>query len=109
MEINLNIYGKDKQIAKTHTVEGYDLMLGTIEDFMEVVDVEHLDDPVAVSKMIMNGYKQVKPLLKDVFPELTDEEFRGIRLSELAGVMINIGRAALENLSILKQGNSQRA
>lgn len=109
MEIKLNIFGEDKQIAKTYTAEGYDLMMGTIEDFMEIIDVENLNDTTAVAKMVMKGYKQIKPLMKDVFPGLTDEEFRQIKINNLIEVIVSLGAAVIENLGILKQGNSQRA
>ena len=109
MEIKLNIFGEDKQIAKTYTAEGYDLMMGTIEDFMEIIYVENLNDTTAVAKMVMKGYKQIKPLMKDVFPGLTDEEFRQIKINNLIEVIVSLGAAVIENLGILKQGNSQRA
>ena len=82
MEIKLNIYN-GKNVVNTYTAEGYDLMMGTIEDFMDIIDIEKLNDTGAVAKMVMKGYAQIKPLMKDIFPGLTDEEFRGIKLTEL--------------------------
>lgn len=108
MEIRLNIYS-GKEVVKTYTAEGYDLMMGTIEDFMDIIDIEKLNDTAAVAKMVMKGYAQIKPLMKDIFPGLTDEEFRGIKLTELVQVMAQIGAAVINNLGILKQGNSTGA
>ena len=104
MEIKLNIYS-GKEVVNTYTAEGYDLMMGTIEDFMDIIDIEKLNDTGAVAKMVMKGYAQIKPLMKDIFPGLTDEEFRGIKLTELVQVMAQIGAAVINNLGILKQGN----
>lgn len=109
MQITLNIYNKQKEIVKTHTAEGYDLMMGTIEDFMDIIDVEAINDTTALAKMVIKGYKQIKPLMQDIFPELTDEEFKGIKLADLITVIANTGAAVIENLNILKQGNSTRA
>lgn len=108
MEIKLNIYN-GKNVVNTYTAEGYDLMMGTIEDFMDIIDIEKLNDTGAVAKMVMKGYAQIKPLMKDIFPGLTDEEFRGIKLTELVQVMAQIGAAVINNLGILKQGNSTGA
>lgn len=108
MEIKLNIYN-GKEVVNTYTAEGYDLMMGTIEDFMDIIDIEKLNDTGAVAKMVMKGYAQIKPLMKDIFPGLTDEEFRGIKLTELVQVMAQIGAAVINNLGILKQGNSTGA
>lgn len=109
MQITLNIYNKQKEIVKTHTAEGYDLMMGTIEDFMDIIDVEAINDTTALAKMVIKGYKQIKPLMQDIFPELTDEEFKRIKLADLVTVIANTGAAVIENLNILKQGNSTRA
>lgn len=108
MEIKLNIYNK-REIVKTYTAEGYDLMMGTIEDFMEIIDIEKINDTAAVAKMVTKGFEQIKPLMKDIFPGLTDEEFRGIKVTELVQVMAQIGAAVINNLGILKQGNSTGA
>ena len=108
MEIKLNIYN-GKEVTKTYTAEGYDLMMGTIEDFMDIIDIEKLNDTAAVAKMVMKGYAQIKPLMKDIFPGLTSEEFRGIKLTELVQVIAQIGAAVINNLGILKQGNSTGA
>ena len=108
MEIKLNIYNK-REIVKTYTAEGYDLMMGTIEDFMEIIDIEKINDTAAVAKMVTKGFEQIKPLMKDIFPGLTDEEFRGIKVTELVQVIAQIGAAVINNLGILKQGNSTGA
>lgn len=111
-EISLNIYsGENKnEVTKVHTVDGYDLMLGTIDDFMEIIDVDKLDDEMAIAKMIAKGYGQLKPLLKDIFPELTDEDYRHIKTNDLVFTIMQVGQAILESFKELKTGkNGARA
>ena len=68
--LRLNIYkkGDNSKIEKTLEAEGYDLMLGTVEDFMEIIDIDKLNDKNEVAKMAVKGYKQLKPLIMDIFP-----------------------------------------
>ena len=108
MAISLNIYDpKDKtKVVKTHTVEGYDLMLGTIEDFMDVIDMDKLDDEKEVAKMVIKGYKQIKPLVMDIFPELTSEELKNIKVAELIKIVPQIGAAIMESLNIVKNSKN---
>ena len=84
-EWKLNIYKKDNknEIEKTYTVESYDLMLGTVEDIMQVIDFDKMDDNVAVATMVVKCYSQLKPFLKDVFPGVTDEELTRVKVKEL--------------------------
>lgn len=104
MELKLNIYSATEKgaIEKTYTAEGYDLMLGTIDDLVNIIDLDKIDDDKAVLGMIVKGYKQIKPLLHDVFGA-TEEELNRTKVSELVPCIINICRASLESFDILKK------
>ena len=39
MELKLNIYNK-KEIVKTYTAETYDLMFGTVEDLIDLINLD---------------------------------------------------------------------
>lgn len=105
VELKLNIYKNQKEIEKTYVASGYDLMLGTCEDVMSIIDIDRLDDNKAVALMVAKGYEQLKPLLKDIFEGLTDEELRGIKVKELIPLMMDVGKNIVETMGILKQGN----
>ena len=103
-EIKLNIFakGEKEKPVKTLKADGYELMLGTIEDFLQVIDVDKLNDNMAVARMVLEGFGQIKPLLKDVFPELTDEDFKGIKVTDLVQTIMQMGMAVIECLTELK-------
>ena len=105
--IELNIYSKEdkKKVEKTYKTNGYDLMLGTVEDFMQIIDVDKMDDKTAVAKMIIKGYSQIKPLIMDVFPELSEEEFKMVKVTDLVGTIMQIGTSVVESLNLIKSGN----
>ncbi len=109
--IELKIYCKNdkNKVEKVLQAEGYDLMLGTVEEFMQIIDVDKLDNSVEVAKMIVKGYGKFKPLLRDVFPEVTDEELNRTKVSELVKTVVQIGIAITESLKELKSGNALRA
>lgn len=106
-EIKLNIYreGSKTEIEKTHTADGYELMLGTVEDFMSVIDIDKLDDNMAVAKMVCKSMAKIKPLMKDIFPGLTDEEFKRVKVNDLVRTVLQVGASIVENLNTLKAGN----
>ena len=107
--ITLNIYekGNKKDPVKVLEADGYDLMLGTIEDFMEIIDLDKIDDNVELAKMVVKGYEQLKPLLKDIFEDMTDEDFRGVKVPDLVLTIVDVGKAIGESLNILKTGKNQ--
>ena len=95
MELKLNIYEK-KKVIKTYTAETYDLMFGTVEDLLNIIDVDNIQagDKTelikAVAKVLAHSMDIVKPLLKDVFEGLTDEELRNTSIKEIVDVLSNI-------------------
>ena len=109
--ISLNIYKKDdkKTIEKTYTVDGYELMLGTVEEFVNIIDVDKLNDNTAVAGMVLKGYGKIKPLIKEIFPGITDEELNRVKVTELVQVIIDTGMSVAENFAYLKSGNFKRA
>jgi hypothetical protein len=105
--IKLNIYKLDNkaEIEKTYSVEGFDIMLGTVEDILDVIDVDKLDDKKEITRMVVKGYKKIKPLLFDIFPGVTEEELRRTKISELITVMVDAAEAAAQSLEVLQKGN----
>lgn len=107
-KITLNIYDKNDKakVAKTLETEGYDLMMGTIDDFVAIIDLDKINDRTEVAKMAAKGYKQIKPLIMDIFPELQDEDYRNIKMNDLIRLIVQIGTSIMENMDILKSSKN---
>ena len=105
MKFVLNIYEK-KKIVKTYEAESYDLMFGTLEDFLNIVDEKIFSDKVSnvdFAKIGLTVIKQcfgeVKPLLMDVFEGLTEEELRHTKTSELIAVIYAIAKYSFAEIN----------
>ena len=110
MELKLNIYEKRK-VIKTYTTETYDIMFGTVEDLINVIDLDSFtkdddDDFIkAIGKIIVNSMDIIKPLLKDIFEGLTDEELRKTKISEIVKNVIEIVKFSIAQMG--KGGNEK--
>lgn len=110
MEMKLNIYNK-RNIEKTYVAETYDLMFGTVEDIIEVVDLDKLqtgsDAEIIklVGNTVIHGLDIIKPLLKDIFEGLTDEELKRTKVKEIATVLVEVMKFAIAEIS--KGANSK--
>lgn len=89
MELKLNIYN-GKVIEKTYITDTYDLMYGTIEDVLNIIDLDKIDKSVELGKMIIRLLPLIKPFLKDVFDGLTDEELRRTKVKEVKQIFEKI-------------------
>ena len=89
MELKLNIYN-GKVIEKTYITDTYDLMYGTIEDVLNVIDLDKIDKSVELGKMIIRLLPLINPFLKDIFDGLTDEELRRTKVKEVKQIFEKI-------------------
>jgi len=93
MQLLLNIYDPEtKVITKQYKAESVDIMFGTIEDLIEIIDIDKLSEnnDTELTKIILMSIKKVKPLLKEVFTGLTDEELKNTKIKELIPLFIDI-------------------
>lgn len=110
MDLKLNIYEK-KKVVKTYTAETYDLMFGTVEDLLDVIDIDNIQAGdraellKAIAKVLANSMNIVKPLLKDIFEGLTDEELRNTKLKDIIDVLAEI---VAYSINQLMKGNNEK-
>ena len=104
--LKLNVYDH-KQIAKTYTAETYDLLFGTVEDIISLIDVDvfknGIDDKefyTSVLVLIVKGFDLFKPLLKDIFDGLTDDELRNVKIAEIVPVIIDVIKYAFAQMGL---------
>lgn len=108
MSLVLNIYNKEtKEIEKTYTAETVDIMFGTVEDIIDVIDMDKLNDNMAWAKVIGVAIKQLRPLLKEVFDGLTDEELKRTKLKELIPLFKEIFKFMMNEINGLSGGKSK--
>lgn len=111
MELKLNVYDK-KEIVKTYTAETYDLMFGTVEDLIDLIDLDKLKtgSDVEIIKLVgnvvMNGLGIIKPLLKDIFEGLTDNELRNTKTSEIASVLVEVVKFTITQMGKGENGKN---
>ena len=101
MELKLNIYTdkKCKVIAKTLTVNDFELSTGVCEDVLQLIKVDQIDDLAAMTEesqaawlldIITGNLEQFTDLLKNVFADLTDEDLSKTKIKEMMKVVAQI-------------------
>lgn len=89
--LKLNVYKNQKEIAKTFEVEAYDLMYGTVEDIFNVLDgVTGNETNADLLKVIQDNRTKLNDLLLDVFPDMTKEDLRNIKIKELVPFFLDL-------------------
>lgn len=105
MEIKLPIYEK-RQVVKTYTAETYDIMFGTVEDLIGVIDVDKFlngddkDFVRGIASALPGVFGLIKPLLKDIFDGLTDDEIKCCRLSDIVNVVVKVIKSSIAQIAV---------
>lgn len=106
MKLTLNVYKTNREIEKTYTTDTYDIMYGVLEDMIAAVDPEMLEgksnikdiDNVQLGSIVIKLLPQIKPLLRDIFEGLTDEEIRRTKVKELIPVFVEAFKFAFDEI-----------
>ena len=88
---------------KPYTAESIDISFGTMEDIINVLDFDNLSDTKQIGVAVLKASKQIKPFLKELFPEVTDEELRTVKTSNIIGIFKRIYKYATEELGNLNE------
>lgn len=105
MEMKLNIYNK-REIEKTYRAETYDLMFGTVEDLIDILDLDKLKTGAdqEIIAMVVGAIPKcmgiIKPLLKDVFEGLTDDELKHTKVKEIAACIVEIVKFTIAEINL---------
>lgn len=107
-DLRLNIYN-GKAIEKTYIADEIDIMFGTVEDLLDVIDFDNLNDEKEVVKVVIKTLNNLKPFLKQIFDGLTDEEIKRTKVKELVPLFVDIVTYTMEELKALMSKNPRRA
>ena len=105
-EVVLNIYNKDK-IEKTFKTKDIYINTGIVETIFDLVDIDKLmnkstsqeDLGRELLKVIVKGWGSFKEVIKQIFPDLTEEDWKKTRLNEVTSIIITILQNALSSLN----------
>lgn len=86
----LNVYDENDEIIKSSEAKFINLRFGTIRSLMELLNVDSIEDTNQLLKKIYGAWDQITKVLEKVFPDLTEEDWDGVKLSELLPIVIAI-------------------
>lgn len=86
---------------KTYTATTFDLSFGVVDDTIKALSPETVDftDKAALGKAILGAWKQVEPILLELFDGVTHEELRTVKISNVAEIAQGIYKHLTDELS----------
>ena len=90
MELKLNVYNDENKVVKTATAEVMELKFGSIRSLMKLLNVDNIDDTAQLLKVVYGAWDQLTKILNSCFPDMTDEDWDNVKVSELVVVLVTI-------------------
>lgn len=90
MEIKLNVYDDENNVVKTATAEVTELKFGSIRSLMKLLNIDDINDTAQLLKVVYGAWEQLTKILNSCFPEMTDEDWDNVKVSELVIVLVAI-------------------
>lgn len=105
--MKLNIYANQRDIEKTYEADAYDLMYGTVEDILDVLDGVTMKDATNEDfiRVISENRDKLNELLFDIFPDLQESDLRKIKVKELIPLFIELFSFVKDSLTSSKAKN----
>ena len=91
--MKINIYKNQKEIEKTFEVKTYDIMYGTVQDILSIIDeAGDLSDEDALYNILAKNMGKIDELLLDIFGDegLVREDLRKIKVKELVPIFVEL-------------------
>lgn len=89
--MKLNVYKNQNEIEKTFERASYDIMYGTAEDVFQVLEgLDESSSDADLIKAIAENRNRLNELLMDIFPGLTKEDLRKVKIKELVALFVDL-------------------
>lgn len=86
----LNVYDNEDNIVKTSTAELIELKFGSIRKLMKLLNIDNIDDTSELLKVLYGAWEQITKVLTGCFPDMADEDWDNVKVSELIPVLMGI-------------------
>lgn len=96
--LKLNVYDENDNIIKTSEAKMIDLRFGTIRSLMELLKVDDINDTTQLLRTVYSAWAQVISILSKIFPDMEEEDWENIKLSELLPMLVAILKSSFAQI-----------
>lgn len=89
--LELNVYDKQDNIIKTVKAKPLDLRMGTVIKLNELIPLEKTRKNADIIRIIYNAWSELTDILNIMFPDMTDDDWKGVKAVDVMALVIEIG------------------
>lgn len=108
MDLVINVYDDDNNITKTVKGKLVEVKFGVVRNLMKLVNVDNIEDTGELLDAVTKSWDQVTGILNRCFPDMTDDDWDNVKLSEVMTVIMNIMRYSFSMMITLPKDGSEK-
>lgn len=95
----IKVYGKDNKVIKECQAVDADLKFGAIRKVMALLSIDDIDDVGSLFKTIYGAWDQLTIVLSQFFPDMKDEDWDNVLVTELVPVIMGIVKSSFRKIA----------
>lgn len=99
MELKLKIYDENNEVKREVEATFVDIKMGTVRRLMKLLKVDDINDTGELFKLVGEVWDELIKVLDQIFPDVTDEEWDYVSISELLPTVIQILKGSFTQMS----------
>ena len=99
MELKLKIYDENNEVKREVKAEFVDIKTGTIRRMMRLLKIDDVDNTAELFKLVSQVWDELVKVLDQIFPDVTEEEWDYVSLSDLMPIVINVLKASFTQMA----------
>lgn len=100
-KMTINVYGINDKIVKTCEAKVVDLKFGTIRKLMKLLKIDDIENTSELLKVVYSAWDEITIVLSQCFPDMEDDDWDNVKVSELLPVIVNIAKSAFAEMLTL--------
>lgn len=89
-KLTLQVKDKKGEVIKVVEANTFDIYFSTIDNLMQLLDINEDISSFALLKKISTAWGEVTSLLGEIFPDMTDEDWKFVRINDLVPIVLQV-------------------
>ena len=108
MELILNVYDDKNNVVKTVKGELIEVKFGVVRNLMKLVNIDDIEKTDELLATVTKAWNQVIGVLNGCFPDMTEEDWDNVKLSEVMATIMNIMRFSFGMMLTIPKDEDQK-
>ena len=105
-KIRLRVYDDDDKVIKEVSANVVEIRMGTIMKLFALSGIDEVEDMTSMLRMVSGAWGSLTKILGKIFPDMTDDDWDGVKVNELLPIVVTIIKRSLGALGNIPQGKN---